>query len=176
MQIDDAEPSAWSPWVAVPPVQGRFAARAWVKLTHGQIGGMTLDAVIRGLDMPLPNQAGSLTAQQVHLRMAGMPGDLGLLSGEALPLPLATFCGLVPVGHADALAGTLDDVVVGEGDFDEPLDLVCAPPPAAGCFLLLPPSSTTVTTIAAISTTVIATERMRIVFRRRSSRIRRLRS
>lgn len=89
VQIDDAEPSAWSPWVAVPPVQGRFAARAWVKLTHGQIGGMTLDAVIRGLDMPLPNQAGSLTAQQVHLRMAGMPGDLGLLSGEALPLPLA---------------------------------------------------------------------------------------
>lgn len=89
VQVDDAQPSAWSPWVAVPPVQGRFAARAWVKLTHGQIGGTTLDAVIRGLDMALPDQAGSLTAQQVHLHMAGMPGDLGLLSDEALPLPLA---------------------------------------------------------------------------------------
>lgn len=89
VQIDDAEPSAWSPWVDVPAVQGRFAARAWVKLTHGQIGGTTLDAAIRRLDADLPNQAGKLTAQQVHLHMAGMPGDLGLLSGKAWPVPLA---------------------------------------------------------------------------------------
>jgi uncharacterized protein (TIGR02099 family) len=89
VQVDDAEPSAWSPWVAVPPVQGRFAARAWIKLTHGQIGDTTLDTVIRGLDMALPGQAGRLAAQQVHLHLQGMPGDLGLVPGDALPLPLA---------------------------------------------------------------------------------------
>lgn len=89
VQVDDAEPSAWSPWAAVPPVQGRVAARAWINLTHGQIADMTLDAVIRGLNMALPGQAGRVAAQQVHLHLQGMPGDLGLVSGDALPLPLA---------------------------------------------------------------------------------------
>ncbi|WP_019938682.1 YhdP family protein [Bordetella sp. FB-8] len=89
LQIDDTEPASWSPWVAVPPVKGRFAARAWVKLTHGQIGEVTLDAVARGLDTALPGQAGSLAARQVRLHLDGMPGNLGLVPRDALPVPLA---------------------------------------------------------------------------------------
>lgn len=89
VQVDDTEPASWSPWLAVPPVKGRFAGRAWIQLTHGQIGDVTLDAVARGLDAALPGQAGSLAAQQVRLHLDGMPGNLDLVPQGALPLPLA---------------------------------------------------------------------------------------
>ena len=88
VQLDDTEPAEWSPWVALPEVRGRFAARAWVRLTRGQIGEVTLDTVIRGLDAALPGE-NHLAAQQVHLHLDGMPGDLAMLPAGALPLPLA---------------------------------------------------------------------------------------
>ncbi|HEY0293965.1 MAG TPA: YhdP family protein [Bordetella sp.] len=113
MQLDDAEPYAWSPWVTMPAVQGRLAARAWVQLTHGQIGNVTLDAVLRGLDTALPHQEGRLAAKQAHLRLDGMPGDLDALPADALPLPLARSAsgqGMSLQVQAQGLAATLPTV------------------------------------------------------------------
>lgn len=89
VQLDDAEPAAWSPWVTLPDVKGRLAARVWAKLSHGQISDVTVDAEVHGLDTDLPGNLGHLAAQQAHLRLEGVPGDLLALPPDALPVPLA---------------------------------------------------------------------------------------
>jgi uncharacterized protein (TIGR02099 family) len=89
VQLDDAEPSAWSPWLTMPAVKGRVAARAWAQLTHGQIDDVTVDAELHGLDTDLPGKLGHLAARQANVHLEGVPGDLAVLPADALPLPLA---------------------------------------------------------------------------------------
>ncbi|CAM4382541.1 YhdP family protein [Bordetella muralis] len=46
-EIKDAEPEAWTPWLSVPAVSGRGAARAWLTLDEGKITDLTADAALR---------------------------------------------------------------------------------------------------------------------------------
>jgi len=46
-EAKDAEPQAWEPWLSVPDISGRAAARAWVTWDEGKITDVTADAVLR---------------------------------------------------------------------------------------------------------------------------------
>ena len=46
-EIKDAEPQAWAPWLSVPAVSGRGAARAWLTLDEGKVTDLTADAALR---------------------------------------------------------------------------------------------------------------------------------
>ena len=46
-EIADGEPEAWAPWLSVPAVSGRGAARAWLTWDEGKITDVTADAVLR---------------------------------------------------------------------------------------------------------------------------------
>lgn len=84
-QLDDAEPSAWHPWLPVPAgTQGRLAARAWVRLSQGHMQDLTVDTVLRGLHWQAPEDLGTVVAQTARARLQGVPGDL--LQFDDLPM------------------------------------------------------------------------------------------
>ncbi|WP_144638467.1 YhdP family protein [Bordetella genomosp. 13] len=78
VQLDDAQPSAWQPWVSLPArPDGRMAARAWLRMSHGQVQDVTLDTVLRGMRWQGPeNGGGAIAARAVRARLQGAPGDL----------------------------------------------------------------------------------------------------
>jgi len=77
VQLDDAQPSAWQPWVSLPVQStGRLAARAWLRVSHGQLEDVTLDTVLRGLHWQAPGDASGLAARAMRVRLQGAPGDL----------------------------------------------------------------------------------------------------
>ena len=76
-QLDDAEPAAWQPWLDMPAVQGRVAARVWLDLARGRPAEALADVALRdaGWRQPGPEgmgaQAATLTA-----RLQGEPQEL----------------------------------------------------------------------------------------------------
>ncbi|WP_459614648.1 YhdP family protein [Bordetella sp. 2513F-2] len=83
-QVDDAEPAAWAPWLALPALEGRVAARGWLRLADGAVQDLTLDTALRGLRWRLPDGAGSVAVATARARLEGEPGDL--LQRRGLPL------------------------------------------------------------------------------------------
>ncbi|AZY49768.1 TIGR02099 family protein [Bordetella avium] len=84
-ELGDAEPQAWRPWLDIPLVQGRMAARAWWQIEKGQLAELTLDAAARGLGWREPGQASlGVAVRDMSGRLQGAPGDLLQLPG--LPL------------------------------------------------------------------------------------------
>jgi uncharacterized protein (TIGR02099 family) len=75
--IADGEPTAWQPWLALPPLDGRMAARAWLQVDGRHLGAVTLDVVGRGLGWRWPDGV-QVGADRVRARIEGLPGDLGL--------------------------------------------------------------------------------------------------
>lgn len=78
VEIDDAQPSAWQPWVDLPAkVEGRLAARMWVEVSEKQFGRATLDlvgshiALTVGLEDPI-----AARADRMQVRLNGWLGDL----------------------------------------------------------------------------------------------------
>lgn len=92
-QVDDVEPLAWAPWVDVPPVQGRFAARAWWQLDHGKFTEVTSDVAVRGVSWRSAPDGPAVQANSGQLRISAMPGDFVQIDG--VPLARST-------GAADA--------------------------------------------------------------------------
>lgn len=74
-EVQDAEPAAWAPWVAIPAAQGRYAARAWLQLDHGKFTDLTMDAALRGLNWRA-GQSASVSVDSAQWRLQGAPGDL----------------------------------------------------------------------------------------------------
>nr|WP_066130742.1 YhdP family protein [Bordetella ansorpii] len=85
VQVDDAQPSAWQPWLSLPSSpQGRIGARAWLRMSHGQVQDMTMDTVMRGVRWRSPDDGGAIAANTVRARLQGAPGDL--MQVDELPL------------------------------------------------------------------------------------------
>lgn len=85
VQVDDAQPSAWQPWVSLPASpQGRLAGRAWLRMSHGQVQDVTLDTVMRGVHWQAPSEGGAVAARALRARLQGVPGDLVQLEGVPL--------------------------------------------------------------------------------------------
>jgi uncharacterized protein (TIGR02099 family) len=81
-EVADGEPAAWKPWLAVPPVEGRMAARAWLQLDGRHLGTVTVDVVGRGVGWRWADGV-QAAAGTVRARIEGLPGDLA--KGAELP-------------------------------------------------------------------------------------------
>ncbi|MFQ6710733.1 DUF3971 domain-containing protein, partial [Bordetella pertussis] len=114
-EVQDAEPAAWAPWVAIPAAQGRYAARAWLQLDHGKFTDLTMDAALRGLNWRA-GQSASVSVDSAQWRLQGAPGDL--LQFSDLPLARsADGAGVSVTGQADGLWLNLPEI------FEHPLAL-----------------------------------------------------
>ncbi|OZI23492.1 TIGR02099 family protein [Bordetella genomosp. 9] len=74
-ELGDGEPSAWAPWLDLPPLQGRMAARAWMQIDGRKLGTVTMDLVARGLGWRWQDGVAA-SANTVRARLEGLPGDL----------------------------------------------------------------------------------------------------
>ncbi len=76
-ELDDFQPSAWSPWLDLPKVDGRLHARLWGDVSAGHLTTGTLELAGSSLAMRVltdPNE--DLHIDQITLRISGRPGDL----------------------------------------------------------------------------------------------------
>jgi len=78
IEIEDAQPSAWQPWVDMPAkVEGRLAARLWVEISDRRFGRATVDlagsnvAFSAGAEDPI-----AARADRLQVRANGWLGDL----------------------------------------------------------------------------------------------------
>lgn len=84
--LDGAIPDAWRPWMDVPNVKGRMAARVWVDFSDGRVGQVALDAAARDIDSgaPTAEQPVGLRFAQATLHAEGYAGTL--VSAQAWPV------------------------------------------------------------------------------------------
>ncbi|MCD0503745.1 hypothetical protein LPZ50_12040 [Bordetella petrii] len=75
-ELNDAEPSAWAPWLDVPTVAGRVSTRAWATLDEGMVSNVTLDAAVRGLRWQAQGDTTAVEVAEATLRLQGAPGDV----------------------------------------------------------------------------------------------------
>lgn len=75
-EVDDAEPSAWAPWLAVPRIAGRAATRAWLTLEQGAVTDVTVDAALRDVRWQAAGDATAIGLAEATLRVQGAPGDV----------------------------------------------------------------------------------------------------
>lgn len=77
LEINDAQPSAWQPWLDMPKTEGRFATRLWMTMSEGHFGRVTADvvgshaAIFFGIDDPTV-----VRAEKLQIRLNGWLGDL----------------------------------------------------------------------------------------------------
>lgn len=77
MQVNDAQPSAWSPWLDVPTAEGRFATRLWLTMNAGRIGRATIDFAGSHAALHLDRGDSSvIRADHLEARLSGWLGDL----------------------------------------------------------------------------------------------------
>ncbi len=77
IEINDVQPSAWSPWVDLPKTEGRFATRLWLTISSGHVGRATID--LAGAHAALHLSDGDTTvirAEHLEARLSGWLGDL----------------------------------------------------------------------------------------------------
>lgn len=78
IEIDDAQPSAWQPWIDLPTkVEGRLAARMWMGISDRHFGRATIDLagshVAFAVDAEEPVSG---RAERFQVRLNGWLGDL----------------------------------------------------------------------------------------------------
>ena len=76
IEINDARPGAWQPWLDVPNIQGRFATRIWITLSSGHFGRADID--LAGANTVFSLGEGDPTiidAEKFQLRLSGWLGD-----------------------------------------------------------------------------------------------------
>ena len=83
-QFDDLEPLAWSPWVDVPPIQGRLAARAWWQLERGKFTELASDVAARGVAWTAAQDGPAVQVGSGQLHIAVLPGDFVRIDGMPL--------------------------------------------------------------------------------------------
>lgn len=77
IEINDAQPGAWQPWLDVPNIQGRFATRIWMTMSAGHFGRADVD--LAGANAVFSLGEGDPTiidAEKLQLRLSGWLGDL----------------------------------------------------------------------------------------------------
>ncbi|MPS80158.1 MAG: TIGR02099 family protein [Achromobacter sp.] len=74
-ELDDVEPQAWAPWIPVPVISGRIAARAWLQLERGIFTELTSDVALRGVDWAADHDGPSVRGASAQFRLQGLPGD-----------------------------------------------------------------------------------------------------
>lgn len=77
MEVNDAQPSAWSPWFDIPTAEGRFASRLWLTMNAGRIGRATIDFAGSHAALHLDGSDSTvIRADHFEARLSGWLGDL----------------------------------------------------------------------------------------------------
>ncbi|AOB30709.1 hypothetical protein AKI39_08400 [Bordetella sp. H567] len=113
-EMADGEPSAWTPWVAMPPLQGRMAARAWLQVDGRKLGTVAMDLVARRLGWRWQDGVVA-SAGLVRARLEGLPGDLARAGQHPALARSANGNGLVLRGQASDVRAELP------GIFEQPV-------------------------------------------------------
>ncbi|MCP1404381.1 YhdP family protein [Achromobacter insolitus] len=112
VQLDDAEPLAWRPWLDVPAVAGRLSGRAWLQLERGKFTDLTVDTAARGVQWaqtPQGAEAPGFKVGYLQARLQGLPGDFMQL--DSVPLARSPGAPAVSVnGKVEQLALSLPGV------------------------------------------------------------------
>ncbi len=78
LQAQDVEPAALAPWVDLPVIAGRFAARAWVDVVNGQLGQTFLEVAGNqlGTALPVSDMPVAMFAKRTDLQLTALLSDL----------------------------------------------------------------------------------------------------
>lgn len=77
VEINDASPGAWQPWLDIPNIQGRFATRMWMTMSSGHFGRADIDLAGANAVFSLgQNDPTIVHAEKLQLRLSGWLGDL----------------------------------------------------------------------------------------------------
>ena len=82
--IEDAEPRALKPWLDLPVIEGRFAARAWIDLAQGKLGKTELMLAGARVGLPASTQTAGMYAQRAQVHVTGLLGDMFPMFPSAL--------------------------------------------------------------------------------------------
>lgn len=86
LEVQDLAPYALSPWIDVPAVTGRFAARTWIDIQQGKLAKTVVE--IAGAKVGLDNlmsDPSTVIAERAELKMTGLLGDmLPMLQSELI--------------------------------------------------------------------------------------------
>jgi uncharacterized protein (TIGR02099 family) len=112
--VGDGEPAAWTPWLDMPLLRGRMAARAWLRIDGRHLGTVTMDLV--GRDVGWRWQDGvTASAAKVRARLSGLPGDLARAGQHPMLARSAAIDGMALSGQATDVKTELP------GIFEQPL-------------------------------------------------------
>ncbi|MDQ2140210.1 YhdP family protein [Alcaligenaceae bacterium B3P038] len=84
--LDGAIPDAWRPWVDVPSVKGRMAARAWADFVDGRVGQVAFDAAAHHIDLGAPSAEQPVGVRFAQATMHAQGYASTLLSPDAWPV------------------------------------------------------------------------------------------
>lgn len=85
IELDDVQPSAWSPWLDLPKIDGRLHTKLWTDVSAGHLTTSTLELAGSSLTGLLPSQEQTRThIDQMTARISGRPGDLFV--GDSWPI------------------------------------------------------------------------------------------
>lgn len=77
IEINDALPSAWQPWLDTPNIHGRFATRMWMTMSSGHFGRADIDLAGANAIFSFDgDDATRIHADKLQLRFSGWFGDL----------------------------------------------------------------------------------------------------
>ncbi len=77
IEINDALPRAWQPWLDIPDIQGRFATRMWMTMSSGHFGRADIDvAGANAIFSEEGDQPTRVHADKLQMRLSGWLGDL----------------------------------------------------------------------------------------------------
>lgn len=85
LELDDFQPSTWSPWLDLPKIDGRLHTRLWSDVSAGHLTTATLELAGSSLTGLLPTHEQTRThIDQMTVRISGRPGDLFI--GDSWPI------------------------------------------------------------------------------------------
>ena len=78
VEVDDIDPQAWTPWLDVPAISGRYAARSWIDIQQGRLGQAVLDLAGKkiGVGVQTDQPGGGFFAQDAQVRVTGWLSDI----------------------------------------------------------------------------------------------------
>ncbi|HTJ99150.1 MAG TPA: YhdP family protein [Bordetella sp.] len=109
-ELADGEPVAWTPWLDMPPLQGRMASRAWMQIDGRTLGTVTMDLVGRQVGWHWRDGVAA-TAGTVRARLEGLPGDLAKADQYPLFTRSATGAGIALRGQATGVRTDLPGIL-----------------------------------------------------------------
>jgi uncharacterized protein YhdP len=114
LEVEDVAPQALAPWIDLPVLKGRYAARAWVDIQQGAFGMAEVQLSGAKVGLPVTPDAAGMFAEHAQVHVTGLLGDmLPTLHADVLP----TSANSTPLNIHAALSGAALDSTLFEPTF-----------------------------------------------------------